>query len=412
MHNGISSYLSIFDDWNLLKPSLWSIADRVDEIVVVDGAYKWMTPALEALGRDPKRSRTEVYDILASFGTKIRVINGTWENETQKRQAGYDACSNRYILRHDSDEIVFWNDAGLNDFLTSDFAVGQMEMPLYVSPLLIRAASQDSAIERQTFIFDSKKINAYEHLSYLWLVLPPEEREKMVPVKADVICRNPVAYTAHLTHWRSPETAISRARFYVLNYIRANKKLPWLPNFVYNDEKDFEVLFQFVSPDDFNDILLGDPIVASPVNTKDMTIRRSPRSLSDERSFALLYDQMISGLAHVNDDLVHRPRAMVNGGHYHIDASVERSLINLQRKGFITMQSDQLLNRASVRFIHLFSDGHVDEQDVLVDIDGDRFSFGVPSLQSFQDGQLIRRTLRIAVASESKRRVLRLKALP
>jgi hypothetical protein len=39
-----SAYLCLFDDFDLLGPALETIVDRVDEIVVVDGAYRWMLP--------------------------------------------------------------------------------------------------------------------------------------------------------------------------------------------------------------------------------------------------------------------------------------------------------------------------------------------------------------------------------
>jgi hypothetical protein len=411
MKNGISSYLSIFDDWNLLKASLWSIADKVDEIVVVDGSYEWMTPAFEAMGRDPQRSRVEVYDTLSSFGKKVKVINGIWANESEKRQSGYAACTNRYILRHDSDEIVFWNEPELEDFFKSDYAVGQMQMPSYVSPGLIKATSAESEIERQSFIFDSQRISAFQHLSYLWLVLPPDEREKLSVVRREPVYQSPIAYTAHLTHWRSPETALNRARFYVLNYIRTKRELPWLPSFKYNNEKDFETLFQFVQSVDFDDILLGDPIVAAPPSINNMTIRPSPKSFVEEQSFSLLYDQMIASLARLNDDLAIRPRKSVNGGRYYLDTSVERSLLNLQRKGKVTLKYNHVLNRAEVHLSSLYSDGTVTETNIPVDRDDDRFSFSVPSLHEEYNEKLIRRTLCLTTASATRSRLLQFQAI-
>lgn len=70
-----SAYLSIYDDWDLLEVALKSIADYVDELVVVDGAYEWMVPYLVATGSDPSRSDKRVYDIIRASGIPFRSIN-------------------------------------------------------------------------------------------------------------------------------------------------------------------------------------------------------------------------------------------------------------------------------------------------------------------------------------------------
>src|SRR5918998_598977 len=102
----ISAYLSVFDDWQLLGPSMASIEPLVDEIVVVDGAYAWVAPHLEP-GRDPARSDARVRDVLAPFAGKTRFIEGVWRDEMEKRMAGYAACRGRWVLKADADEIVF-----------------------------------------------------------------------------------------------------------------------------------------------------------------------------------------------------------------------------------------------------------------------------------------------------------------
>ena len=407
MKNGISSYLSIFDDWNLLKPSLWSVADQVDEIIVVDGAYEWMAPIFESLGRDAQRSRTEVYDVLSSFGKKIRIIPGLWKNESQKRHAGYEACTNRYVLRHDSDEIVFWHDSRVEHFLRSQYAVGQMEMPIYISPGMIRAKDKDTPIERQSFLFDKSRIGAFQHLSYLWLVLPPDEQNKLEPVDNSLICPETLGYTAHLTHWRQPETAINRARFYVLNYVRSTGRLPWLPTYAYSERGGFRTLFQTVPPADFDDVLLGDAIVAAPADTLGWTIRPSPRLFSDERSFSLLHDQMISGLARLNDSLAERPRVIVNGGNYIIDASVERSLINLHKNSHITMKCDQPISRAEARLTSLFTDGTMRTEVQTVAVNDHLCSFQIPTILSVGDNRPLRRTLALTIGAASNTPLVR-----
>src|SRR5215213_10730832 len=97
----ISAYLSIFDDWDILRPAMQSIAPLVDEIVVVDGAYEWMLPYFEASGRNPERSDPRVAECLEPFRHKTRFVNGVWKNELVKRAAGFEACTHQYVLRAD-----------------------------------------------------------------------------------------------------------------------------------------------------------------------------------------------------------------------------------------------------------------------------------------------------------------------
>jgi hypothetical protein len=392
----ISSYLNVFDDWELLKPSLWSIADYVDEIVVVDGAYSWAEPYLIGANRRPDRSREEVYDTLSSFGRKITTINGVWKNETSKRRAGYDACTGQIILRTDADEIVFLDDSAFDKFLSSNAAVGQMEMPIYVSPGIIRTTNGQTSRERQSFAFKRNKISAQQHLSYLWLVLPPEERALLGDLDRDLIYRDPLAYTAHLTHWRGPATALSRAHFYVLNYVRFTGKLPWLPSFQFDNDRGFADLFEQISPKQFADVLLGHPIVAGPPDMRDASISRSPRSQKDEQSFSMLFDGMISDLARVNANLRLSKRTAYRGQDYQLDATNVASLRELQTDdNSLPLEFSTPLQSATVSIRHLHQDGLTSSDEIAATIDGARLTIQVPQLTNLTDRPL-RRTLAVA----------------
>jgi hypothetical protein len=388
----ISSYISIFDDWDLLKPSLWSIEELVDEIVVVDGAYDWMAPYLRTTRRDPTRSHDEVYDILASFGKKVRVVNRLWRNETEKRQAGYAACQGRYILRNDADEVLFWDQARFEAFVQSGHAVGQMEMPIYVSPGRIRIANLSANIERQSFLFDSQKISARQHLSYLWLVLPPDERESLEPSESRLIFAEPVAFTAHLTHWRSPQTAVNRARFYVMNFIRSTGSLPWVKGFNYESDVGFGPLFDMVSPAAFHDILLGHPIVAGPPQLGSDITCPSGRPVLSDRVFAMLYDNMLDGLTRLNDEFAIRPRAMANGVEYLIDATTNRSIASIQDGDVVRLVFSEPVQSAQAKIKYFHVNGASTDKETPVEVLGNEISFEVPRL-SYNREPSLRRTI-------------------
>ncbi len=205
-----SAYLSIYNDWDLLAASLKSIAPYVDELIVVDGAYSWMVPYLRGLGVDPERSDPRVYEALQASGVPFRAISGLWANEIDKRRAGYAACKNRFAMRIDADEILHIDDAALAAFLASGEAVAEMETPTYVAPGYVLANIRQKALPRVGFLFDRDRISSDAHLDYLWLVLTTDELpnagRKPFPVHPQAI-----AFSAHLTGWRTPRPRSSAA---------------------------------------------------------------------------------------------------------------------------------------------------------------------------------------------------------
>ena len=268
----ISAYLSIFDDWQLLGPAMASIEPLVDEIVVVDGAYQWVAPHLPA-GRDPARSDPRVRDALAPFAAKTRFIEGVWRDEMEKRTAGYAACRGRWILKADADEIVFPTDAW-SGVLDGRRAVGQTEMLNYVAPGWIEG---QAPAPRQGVLFDAGRISALEHLSYAWLVYPGSPGGPEVPAAdATLIAPEPIARHAHLTHWRPPETAANRARYYILNlHRRTGRSLPAIP---------------------LHEHVLRSSLVNEIDTDGDFSVRPTPLATTEEAQFAALYAPYMQGL--------------------------------------------------------------------------------------------------------------------
>src|SRR5260221_12510328 len=101
MRHGISAYLTVYNDFDILPHTLRAIAPYIDELIVVDGAYQWMVPYLEITGANPLKSNDQVYEALDASGIKYRVNCAIWRDETEKRMVGYTACDNRYVFRID-----------------------------------------------------------------------------------------------------------------------------------------------------------------------------------------------------------------------------------------------------------------------------------------------------------------------
>ena len=362
-----SFYLSVFDDYQLLAPVLAQIAPYVDEIVVVDGAYRWMAPILAAMGRDPTRSVESLRAVFAPYEAKTRWISQLWDNEPAKREAGYAACSHRWIWRMDADEVPFIDNATLDRFQSSGHAVAEMELPLMITPGLVRG-TPGQRFERNAILFDSRQIDAPSHLAYLWLVVPETERQRIRPANPASIHPDPVSFTAHLTHWRPPVTALARARFYVLNWVREHGQPHLASPFRYDPQAGFAPMLQSFPPTALNDALLGHSIVAGVPELGGAALVPSPLNPAQTELFAPLYPNFLAGLAALNQAMTTQPRILVAGDDYTIDLSTPEAAAPFLRDGHLHFQfgSDLAAARASMTWLHL-DDPFLDRTDLPVD---------------------------------------------
>ena len=348
-----SFYLSVFDDYQLLAPVLATIAPRVDEIVVVDGAYRWMAPVLDAIGRDPTQSAEPLRAVMAPYAAKTRWINQLWDNEPAKRAAGYAACSHRWIWRMDADEVPFIDDTALDGFQASGRAVAEMELPLMVAPGLVRGIP-GRPFERNAVLFDSTQIDAAAHLAYLWLVVPRAERQQIRAADPAAIHPDPVAFTAHLTGWRPPATAVARARFYVLNWLREHGQPHPASPYRYDAEAGFAPMLQDFPPDALTDALLGHAIVAGLPELGGAGLIRSPLSETQDALFTPLYPPFLNGLAALNQTMTARPRTLAAGDDYIIDLSTPAAAAPFLRGDSLHFQFSSALaaGRASMNWLY------------------------------------------------------------
>lgn len=344
MTKKFSGYISIFNDWEILPHTLRSVAPYIDELVVVDGAYQWMAPFLHGVGKRLMTSAQPVYDCLEAAGIPYRVVSGVWENEFKKRQAGYLACRYRYIFRIDADDIFFLNHQNLEDFLSAGAAVGEMEYPLHLAPDWVLTHKMEE-LERTSFLFDSTKIRAEDHLYYLWLIdkLPPTTKDRP-PVFSE-----PVSCTAHLTSWRTPLTSLNRAAFYVLNYYRHHGVD------CYNDLRskpldDFAAFFRLVAPDVFLDVLKNHQIVVGDEELKNRILKRSPLAEAGGIAFAPLYSNFLHSQARGNAEFAASGRYAL--GAVDLDVTSEATVTALGgRELVLTCSLPLQTGKASVRYL-------------------------------------------------------------
>lgn len=336
MATGCSAYLSIYNDWDILAPALASVKPYIDELVVVDGGYSWMAPYTQRTGRSLMLSDDRVYDAIESSGIPYRVISKPWTNEIEKRMAGYDACTTRYIFRIDADEILFFDTQALERYFSRSEAVGEMVMPTHVAPGWILGDTATTRIGRQSFLFDRNQIDTASHLAYLWLVLEadnlPPSAGRHIPAFGE-----PLAYNAHLTTWRTPSTARSRACFYVMNYFRA-KGVPWLPE-MGGPISDFAPFFDKVPPSMFENILLGHPLVTGHITPRpNACLYQSPLSPEAEAGFAPFFEKFLRGNARLNRQLRTVWRDFITGQDLSIDLTTPEALHSLTDDDTVRLQ--------------------------------------------------------------------------
>jgi len=384
----VSAYISIFDDWDILGFALAAAAPFVKEIVVVDGAYRWMCPILEALGRDPARSDPRVAEVAAPFGSKVRFLRGVWDNECSKRAAGYAACTERFIMRLDADEILFIDTPALDRFFASGSAVAEMEIPIYLAPGWVRGKRDSKKIwtnfERSALLFDREQIDAQAHLSYLWLMVSEAEQGGLAPRNPALVSQEPVAFGAHLTHWRRASTATCRARFYVSNYLREHMQ----------DQLQGIVAIG-AAPSLWMECLLGHAIVAGWPEMAGWEARPTPLSDVQESSFAHLYAAFLDNLTELNARLSGSPRSVTAGDFQYLDISSPKALAALQVQSnqlrvhvdhdFAEMKAELLTLRTGAPAIVMVS--------LPVTVDRNAATFRIPSDQT--PGTTLRRVLRL-----------------
>lgn len=377
-----SAYLSIYNDWDLLAASLRSIAPYIDELVVVDGAYGWMVPYLERLGVDPERSEARVYQALAESGIPFRLISGLWVNEIDKRRAGFTACSHRYVMRIDADEIFHLDHAALDDFVNSHAIVGEMANPTYVAPGFVLGDSRKVDLPRTGFLFDRNKVTADIHLNYIWLVLTRDELPS-AGQRPFAVYPRAIAFSAHLTGWRTPETAEQRSAFYVLNRLRQTG-VGWFEDLKGKPLDDFEPLFSRVPAAAFRNMLRHARFSLGAFTlSADQALARTPLSAEKESALAPLFDRFLRSLADDNSAATRARQSFGWDSDLFIDLSTASAYDAAVKDGAIRVQFwDRPTDVTASAYTLSASMPHSVETALEVLLDGDVAQVKAPMLQN------------------------------
>ena len=317
----------------------------MDEIVVVDGAYRWMAPLLDT--PDPSRSGAAVDAALAPFWDKLRVVHGVWADELEKRMAGFAACRGRTVLRLDADEVFVPDRDALRAFRGGAHGVGQAPAPLLVAPGWMQAPAGGGPLAPLGVVFDRERVGAAEHLAYLWLVLPGAERDRVPPGDPALIAPAPAGFVAHLTAWRLPEDAARRARFYVLNYVRETGRLPLLPAFDLARD-GFAGLERALGRDGLDGLFRNHPICTGALAMTGCELRPVPPEVP-QAGLAPLHAAFLAAHAVANRRLCAEERSFCQGELVSLDATGPDALPALRLDGTMTVEASHPVAAARVR---------------------------------------------------------------
>lgn len=325
-----SAYMIAHCDDDFLEQAIASVIDRVDELVFVDGAYRWVAPFFEAAGIDPARSWQRTHDILSKFAPKIRYFSGLWDDELHKRSFAWSQCEGDVIIRIDADEILHFDDEAFVAFLMSDKGVGQMEIPFMLTPHSERLKIGLDETPCLCAVFKASHFRSpVQHCAYLWLILTEAERKRCGAMNPDYVYQPALIKTAHLTGMRTPRTAVNRARFYTLHYVRQTGQLQWAyaQTPVSSPEEKIGQIFNLMSADEYTSYLEGHEIVSGFALMQGFRV--APYHFDGTPVQAQLdaaYDVYNAGLADLLD-FAARPRTVVSGTHTIINVT------SLIRKG-------------------------------------------------------------------------------
>jgi hypothetical protein len=392
MAHKFSAYLQVYNDWSILPAALETLRSRVDELIVVDGAYDWMVPYMVEIGRDPEKSDKRVYDALDASGIPYRAIQRTWPNQLVKRSTGYASCSHDFIFRVDADELYFFDDQAFDAALTAGAAVASMEMPLYLAPGKLLVDSGLSTGTYQNFFFDRRQISPELHLNYLWLVLY-EDKLPDGGKRPFRVHEGPIAFNAHLSTWRTADTSSNRTGYYVTNWMRAHG-VPWIPALANKPLDDFQKLFSVVKPLDFLHILETNIVSLGTVQLKPRdAIVDSHVAPEIEGRFSGLYDQFLASLVVLNDRIRERRQPFVPGLPINLDVSTPSSRAALLKDATLTIEVEANVANVQAHILTMNAASSTNEEIPLtVRKDKNRVTIDIP----FTDApEILRQTINL-----------------
>lgn len=284
----ISVYIIFYHDLQFLDTIIARIDPFVDEIILIDGPYKYSIPLFRLTGLyyNETTKPDQLTKIILKY-PKIKYFFREFENEEEKRIFGYSCCSHNTILLVDSDEFFELNIANIKRFELGEKAVGRFD--------IYNMNRYDIYFNDKVFkyvCFKKDLISAEDHLDYLWLVgcKTKEQNYKIIDYSLSL------GMILHQTLNRNKFNNIIKFIFYVSLYCK-NNFLPIRLLMNYENEK----ISSLLTIKQIQDILFHskiDYIGVPPISSSNIC-KKLPFTWSDMEMFknnhidAYLTDEMV-----------------------------------------------------------------------------------------------------------------------
>lgn len=223
MKKKISALISFYNDFDFFDDVFRTLADWVDEIVILDGPFEWAVDLLKYLGEyyDEKSLPRELRAYAGH--PKVTYVYRLWRDEREKRIFGYEACRHDLVLLVDADEIIRFDAGAIDNFKSGSKAVAAFDCINLIRPgvVMSRRAGDSAAgrdLPRKNCLFKRSAIGAEAHLDYLWLVNVEQK-----PADPDLIeTASAIGTGYHLTLMRGLKGQIVKYAFYASLHSRVH----------------------------------------------------------------------------------------------------------------------------------------------------------------------------------------------
>jgi hypothetical protein len=328
----------------------------------------------------------------------------------QKRMAGYLACSSDYVLRFDADEVLYFDEKALERYLASRRPVAEMEMPMYFSPGWIEGAHPSyPRLPRQGCLFDRRKILPEEHLDYLWLISKDDWSTRTTLPRDHPVFEDPIAFAAHLTGWRTAETAIQRGAFYIFNYAR-NYGLPWHPALKGNPLPDSSEVLEHVEAAVVSELIRSSQVVGGHHHRGSYPLARSPLSIEQEQPLLPLFDRFLESHTRMHASLWRDFQSFVEGVPLYFEITAPESLAALAGRDGPCFEIEASTARDATATVSYLLSEPPWQADVAtpVEVDGNHVRIIMPSAPLAPESY-VRRVLEVKISTGALDRIARLR---
>lgn len=244
LNKKVTGILIIHNDSSMLEMALDSAKEFIDDLVVVDGAYKWVAPFCELLGENSYKSSDNLIGILDDSKIPYQYFSGIWDSETHKREFSLQQAKNDFLMLIDSDELFDLDVKEVNNFIESGKAIGDCFFPLYFSPECVGFSTGLKTPPVKAIFLNKRDYGIKSLVNSLFLLVPDGERTKKIANNLKYKIK--LGYVHHLSLFRSDGSGFRRSRFYNLLAMRVNKKLNSVSSEEFeNDEEFFRIINDF-----------------------------------------------------------------------------------------------------------------------------------------------------------------------